>query len=209
MSVNPQAADDDVPMPSPTRVPDRPSVPAGAAFRSLDEVGEALMSQRYVADSSLAMSIFLACGLPRPLLVEGEAGVGKTEIAKVLSAALGTRLIRLQCYEGIDVRQAVYEWNYSKQMLRIRSLEQHETLGESAFESIFSPEYLIHRPLLQAIEAAQTSAPVQSRVSAIPGTFWRSMRRRSCTTAHTCHASRSGTPGSLTMTMRASLWMLG
>ena len=160
MSVNPQAAADDVPMPSPAVMPGPPSSPTTTPFRSLDDVGEALMSQRYVADSSLAMSIFLACGLPRPLLVEGEAGVGKTEIAKVLSTALGTRLIRLQCYEGIDVRQAVYEWNYSKQMLRIRSLEQHETLGEAAFESIFSPEYLIHRPLLQAIEAAQESAPV-------------------------------------------------
>ena len=160
MSVNPQPAADDVPMPAaPARVPDRPSSPPGSAFRSLDDVGEALVSQRYVADSSLAMSIFLACGLPRPLLVEGEAGVGKTEIAKVLAGALGTRLIRLQCYEGIDVRQAVYEWNYSKQMLRIRSLEQHD-LGESAFESIFNPEYLIHRPLLQAIEAAQDRAPV-------------------------------------------------
>ena len=133
MSVNPQPVERDVPMPSPAPVPNRPSTPQGTPFRSLDDVGEALMSQRYVADSSLAMSIFLACGLPRPLLVEGEAGVGKTEIAKVLSTALGTRLIRLQCYEGIDVRQAVYEWNYSKQMLRIRSLEQHETLGEAAF----------------------------------------------------------------------------
>jgi MoxR-like ATPase len=157
MSLNP-AADDDVVSGPP--VPDRPSIPTGTAFPTLEDVGEALMSQRYVADSSLAMAIFLACGLPRPLLVEGEAGVGKTEIAKVLSAALGTRLIRLQCYEGIDVRQAVYEWNYSKQMLRIRSLEHQETAGETAFESIFSPEYLIHRPLLQAIEAAQELAPV-------------------------------------------------
>src|SRR5215831_2620160 len=157
MSVNP-AADDDI-EPG-TQLPDRPSAPAGTAFSSLEDVGEALMSQRYVADSSLAMAIFLACGLPRPLLVEGEAGVGKTEIAKVLASALQTRLIRLQCYEGIDVRQAVYEWNYSKQMLRIRAMEQKDTAGEAAFESIFGPEYLIHRPLLQAIEAAQERAPV-------------------------------------------------
>jgi MoxR-like ATPase len=159
MSVNPAPAPDDAAASAPP-VPDRPSSPSGTAFRSLEDVGDALMSQRYVADSSLAMAIFLACGLPRPLLVEGDAGVGKTEIAKVLSGALGTRLIRLQCYEGIDVRQAVYEWNYSKQMLRIRSLEHQETRGEAAFESIFSPEYLIHRPLLQAIEAAQERAPV-------------------------------------------------
>ncbi|MHB8718278.1 MAG: AAA family ATPase [Candidatus Dormibacteria bacterium] len=126
----------------------------------MEAVNQALLSQRYVADASLAMAIFLACGLPRPLLVEGEAGVGKTEIAKVLASALGTRLIRLQCYEGIDVRQAVYEWNYSKQMLRIRALESHDSGGESGFESIFASEYLIHRPLLQAIEAAQEQAPV-------------------------------------------------
>ena len=157
MSVNPAPADDAATVPS---MPDRPSTPKGAPFASLEEVGEAMMSQRYVADSSLAMSIFLACGLPRPLLVEGEAGVGKTEIAKVLAASLNTRLIRLQCYEGIDVRQAVYEWNYSKQMLRIRSLEQQEISSGDAFESIFGPEYLIHRPLLQAIEAAQETAPV-------------------------------------------------
>ena len=130
------------------------------AFASLEAVGEALLSQRYVSDSGLAMAIFLSCGLPRPLLVEGEAGVGKTEIAKVLATSLNTRLIRLQCYEGIDVRQAVYEWNYSKQMLRIRSLEQHAAAGDDAFDSIFGPEYLIRRPLLQAIEASAERPPV-------------------------------------------------
>src|SRR5262249_52675571 len=129
-------------------------------FETIEEVDRALLSQRYVADSSLAMAIFLACGLPRPLLVEGEAGVGKTEIAKVLSNALDTRLIRLQGYEGIDVRQAVYEWNYSKQMLRIRSLEHAAGAGDEAFDSIFSEEFLIHRPLLQAIEASAERPPV-------------------------------------------------
>ena len=128
-------------------------------FPSVDAVGEALITQRYVSDTSLAMAIFLSCGLPRPLLVEGEAGVGKTEIAKVLAAALDTRLIRLQCYEGIDVRQAVYEWNYSKQMLRIRSLEQGAGAGDDAFDSIFGPDYLIRRPLLQAIEASADARP--------------------------------------------------
>ena len=132
---------------------------AAPAFASIEAVTDALLNQRYVSDSSLAVAIFLSCGLPRPLLVEGEAGVGKTEIAKVLSAALGTRLIRLQCYEGIDVRQAVYEWNYSKQMLRIRSLEQREGAGDDAFHSIFGPEYLIRRPLLQAIEASEDDLP--------------------------------------------------
>ncbi|MDQ6846697.1 MAG: MoxR family ATPase [Candidatus Dormibacteraeota bacterium] len=128
-------------------------------FPSVDAVGEALIRHNYVADTSLAMAIFLSCGLPRPLLVEGEAGVGKTEIAKVLAAALDTRLIRLQCYEGIDVRQAVYEWNYSKQMLRIRSLEQGAGAGDDAFNSIFGSEYLIRRPLLQAIEASANERP--------------------------------------------------
>jgi MoxR-like ATPase len=140
---------------TPTAEPPAPLL----TFPSVDAVGEALIGQRYVSDTSLAMAIFLSCGLPRPLLVEGEAGVGKTEIAKVLAAALNTRLIRLQCYEGIDVRQAVYEWNYSKQMLRIRSLEQSAGSGEEAFDSIFGPEYLIRRPLLQAIEAAATERP--------------------------------------------------
>ena len=129
-------------------------------FQNVDAVGEAMLSQRYVSDPSLAMAIFLSCGLPRPLLVEGEAGVGKTEIAKVLSTSLGTRLIRLQCYEGIDVRQAVYEWNYSKQMLRIRSMEAGASAANDAFDSIFGPDYLIKRPLLQAIEVSQEKPPV-------------------------------------------------
>ncbi len=147
-------------MTSEPSVPVSTHVPEPAlTFPSVDAVGEALIRHNYVADTSLAMAIFLSCGLPRPLLVEGEAGVGKTEIAKVLAAALDTRLIRLQCYEGIDVRQAVYEWNYSKQMLRIRSLEQGAGAGDDAFNSIFGSEYLIRRPLLQAIEASANERP--------------------------------------------------
>jgi len=121
-------------------------------------VAGALLEHSYVSDPGLAMAVFLACRLPRPLLVEGEAGGGKTEIAKVLAAALGTRLIRLQCYEGIDVRQAVYEWNYAKQMLRIHSLQRGSE--DDPFDHIFGAEYLIRRPLLQALEDTGGPAPV-------------------------------------------------
>lgn len=125
---------------------------AAPALESIDDVQQALASQRYVADPSLATAIFLALKLPKPLLLEGEAGVGKTEIAKVLSAILDTDLIRLQCYEGLDVSHAVYEWNYPRQMLAIRAAESTHESRESAMAEIFSESYLIKRPLLQAIE---------------------------------------------------------
>lgn len=128
---------------------------------SVDAVQEALWQQQYVADPSLATSIYLALKLPKPLLLEGEAGVGKTEIAKVLAAILGTDLIRLQCYEGLDVSHAVYEWNYPRQMLAIRAADSTEEGRRHAMEEIFSPEFLIKRPLLQAIEASSSgTAPV-------------------------------------------------
>lgn len=121
-------------------------------MESIDDVQEALGSQRYVADQSLSTAIYLALKLPKPLLLEGEAGVGKTEIAKVLAAILDTDLIRLQCYEGLDVSHAVYEWNYPRQMLAIRAAEASHESREAAMAEIFSEEYLIKRPLLQAIE---------------------------------------------------------
>jgi MoxR-like ATPase len=119
---------------------------------TVDEVREALATQRYVSDTSLATAIFLGLKLPKPLLLEGEAGVGKTEVAKVLSAILQTDLIRLQCYEGLDVSHAVYEWNYPRQMLAIRAAEASHESREAAMAQIFSEDYLIKRPLLQAIE---------------------------------------------------------
>lgn len=121
-------------------------------MESIDDVQEALASQRYVADPSLSTAIYLALKLPKPLLLEGEAGVGKTEIAKVLAAILDTELIRLQCYEGLDVSHAVYEWNYPRQMLAIRAAEATHESREAAMAEIFSEDYLIKRPLLQAIE---------------------------------------------------------
>ncbi len=128
---------------------------------SIDDVLQGLRAQRYIADRSLATSIYLALKLGKPLFLEGEAGVGKTEIAKVLSAMLERPLIRLQCYEGLDVNTAVYEWNYTRQMLQIRLLEAAGHLDEEeAIKEIFSPEFLLKRPLLRAIERTDGVEPV-------------------------------------------------
>ena len=128
---------------------------------SIEAVQELLRGQGYVADRALAVPIFLAMRLQRPLFLEGEAGVGKTEIARALSAALDTPLIRLQCYEGLDISQAVYEWNHPRQLLEIRLLEASGDVDrESATAGLFSERFLIKRPLLQAIDAAHGSAPV-------------------------------------------------
>ncbi|MEK9691981.1 MAG: MoxR family ATPase [Rhodospirillaceae bacterium] len=127
---------------------------------SIDETVNHLTSGKYVADRSLATALYLALKLGRPLFLEGEAGVGKTEIAKVLSETLGRRLIRLQCYEGLDVASAVYEWNYSRQMIDIRIAEAAGQQDRQAIEkSIFSEEFLIKRPLLQALEADPSGEP--------------------------------------------------
>ncbi len=127
---------------------------------SIDDVLAALSAERYIADRSLATTIYLALKRRRPLLLEGEAGVGKTEIAKVLASMLDTRLIRLQCYEGIDVNTAVYEWNYTRQMLHIRLLEASGAKNDAAMQDIFGPEFLIRRPLLEAIDPSNQKAPV-------------------------------------------------
>lgn len=131
---------------------DSNSTPAAS---TIEDVERLLAGQRYVADRDLAVTIFLALTLHKPLFLEGEAGVGKTEVAKVLAAGLGRRLIRLQCYEGLDVGHALYEWNYAKQILHIRLAESRASEdggGASVEREIFSPEFLVKRPLLQAIE---------------------------------------------------------
>ena len=122
---------------------------------SVDDLQAALRKELYVADRGLAMSVYLALQLRRPLFLEGEAGVGKTEVAKALSSALGARLIRLQCYEGLDVSQAVYEWNYSRQLLHIRLLEAAGGVErKDAEKELFSEEFLIKRPLLESLESS-------------------------------------------------------
>ena len=129
--------------------------------RSVDATSELLLQHDYIADRSLATATFLSLTLNRPLFVEGEAGVGKTEIAKVMSAALGRRLIRLQCYEGLDVATALYEWNYARQMVEIRLAEASGGVDRDALEAdIFSERFLIRRPLLQALEPHAEGPPV-------------------------------------------------
>ena len=127
---------------------------------TIEDVQRAMFVQRYIADRSLATAVFLALKRRKPLLLEGEPGVGKTEIAKVLAAILDTKLIRLQCYEGIDVSTAVYEWNYTRQMLHIRLMEAGGANHQEELKEIFGPDFLIERPLLQAIDPANTQAPV-------------------------------------------------
>jgi len=128
---------------------------------SVDDTLDLLNAGDYVGDRALATSLFLALKLGRPLFLEGEAGVGKTEIAKVLAATLGRKLVRLQCYEGLDVASAVYEWNYPRQMLEIRMAEASGDRDRDALSSdIFGEEFLIRRPLLQALEPDVAGPPV-------------------------------------------------
>jgi MoxR-like ATPase len=128
---------------------------------SIDATQSLLSSAGYIADRSLATVTHLALKMGRPLLLEGEAGVGKTEIAKVLAAALGRRLIRLQCYEGLDIAAAVYEWNYAAQMIEIRLAESGGTVDRERLSAdVFSDRFLIKRPLLQALEPDTAGAPV-------------------------------------------------
>ena len=151
----------------PDRIPscDRPfvaSVPGDRAgypwtamsrlpYASVEELQASLREHRYLADRGLATAIYLAVSLDKPLLLEGEAGVGKTEVAKVLAALLGRDLIRLQCYEGIDASQALYEWNYSRQLIAVRAMQ--DVTAETHVEDLFGPEFLVERPLLAAIRS--------------------------------------------------------
>jgi len=129
--------------------------------QSIDETLEMLTGADYVADRALATVLFLSLRMTRPLFLEGEAGVGKTEIAKVLAQALGRRLIRLQCYEGLDVSSAVYEWNYAAQMIEIRMEEAAGKVDRSDMErNVFSEKYLIRRPILEALTGKDGAAPV-------------------------------------------------
>ena len=130
-----------------------------AGPETIDEVEVRLRERRYIGDRSLATAIYLALKLEKPLFIEGEAGVGKTEAAKVMSDVLDARLIRLQCYEGIDLAHAVYEWNYPRQLLHIRLLNESED-RRLAEREIFSPEFLLRRPLLDAIDNTDETPPV-------------------------------------------------
>jgi MoxR-like ATPase len=130
-------------------------------FGSLPELQQRLGAQHYIADQGLAVSLYLALTLKRPLFLEGEAGVGKTSLAAAVAAALGTDLIRLQCYEGLDVSHAVYEWDYARQLVELRLLEATEKVDRaSARREIYSEAFLIKRPLLQAIDPARTRPAV-------------------------------------------------
>jgi MoxR-like ATPase len=134
----------------------KPELPA-----SIDDTAALLAKADYVAERSLATAVFLALRMKRPLFLEGEAGVGKTEIAKVLAATLARKLVRLQCYEGLDVASAVYEWNYSRQMIEIRLAEAEGTRDREAIaQDIFSERFLIRRPILQALQGDLAGAPV-------------------------------------------------
>ena len=131
------------------------------APHSIEDVQRLLRDGNYVADRALATTLFLSLQMGRPLFLEGEAGVGKTEIAKVLAAGLGRRLIRLQCYEGLDVSSAVYEWNYARQMIEIRLAEAAGSVDrQNLAADVFAPGFLIERPLLQALRDDERGAPV-------------------------------------------------
>jgi len=118
---------------------------------------EILLRGGYLADRGLATALLVALSLRRPILLEGEVGVGKTEVAKVLASVLGRRLIRLQCYEGIDTNQALYEWDYARQMLYIRALSERQVTDEDAVDQVFGPKFLVERPLLEAVRSGASA----------------------------------------------------
>ncbi len=129
-------------------------------FDSIEHLQEELRKQNYIADRTLATTLYLSTEMKKPIFLEGEAGVGKTDVAKVLAQITGSKLIRLQCYEGLDVNTSLYEWNYAKQLLRIKMEEGAKGAREALEETIFSPEFLIARPLLEAIQDGNEKSPV-------------------------------------------------
>lgn len=129
-------------------------------FNSIETIQSELFEHQYVAQRDLATSIFLSLNLNKPLFLEGESGVGKTEVGKVLASILGVPLIRLQCYEGLDVHNAVYEWDYPRQILHLRMLEANKISTKEMEEAIYSRKFLLSRPLMQAIENQDNRAPV-------------------------------------------------
>jgi len=135
--------------------------PVASPVASVGELLELLAAQRYLADTSLGTVLYLGLRLGKPILLEGEAGVGKTEVAKVLAAALGRRLIRLQCYEGLDVSSALYEWDFARQMLEIRLAEAAGPAPRAALATtLYSERFLLRRPLLDAVTGDPAGAPV-------------------------------------------------
>ena len=134
-----------------------PTLPQGKTLSNPDELARSFEQLGYITDPALATAVYLAVSLGKPLLLEGHAGLGKTEIAKTLAAFLGTRLIRLQCYEGLDINSAVYEWNYQKQLLAIKIEERTGLSVEEKEKHIFSRDFLMERPLLQAIQEKDVS----------------------------------------------------
>jgi MoxR-like ATPase len=131
--------------------------PAPSDPGDVGQLTDLLRQGGYLADRGLTTALFVAMSLQRPILLEGEVGVGKTEVAKVLAAVFGRKLIRLQCYEGIDTNQALYEWDYTRQMLQIRALSEHQVLGEEAVDKLFGPKFLQERPLLEAVRSGDRS----------------------------------------------------
>jgi MoxR-like ATPase len=125
--------------------------------RTVGDLTSTLRDGGYLADRGLATALFVALSLHRPILLEGEVGVGKTEVAKVLAAVFGRTLIRLQCYEGIDTSQALYEWDYARQMLHIRALSERQIADEQAVDKLFGPRFLLERPLLAAVRAGEAA----------------------------------------------------
>jgi len=143
---------------APEAEPGRPGASTRGPLVSIDALQAALRERRYFASRGLSTTLFLALKLSRPVFLEGEAGTGKTEVAKVLAAVLETDLVRLQCYEGLDVHNAVYEWNYARQMMHIRLAESRG--GAADEKELFGPDFLERRPLLEAIDPARAKAPV-------------------------------------------------